>query len=359
MIKSLRARHFRCFEEVDLPDLQRINVVVGKNATGKTALLEVVRLALGGTPGVLWTMNQIRGLIPAFTQPPSREQFETIWSPYFFDFDSSNPIRTECLDSDGHQATLKVFYDPQRAVTMVPPQQGSPPIAQAIPISTIIPIAFERVDFSGRSSTLYGSVGPQGGYTLDPGPELGLVTEFFPSVWGNTQQQGAQWFSQLSLQKREKAIVEAVREEFEPSLESLTVLAPGQVPSIYASIRYLREKLPLSLMSAGINRFVMLLAAILIRGRGVLLIDEIENGLFYKTLPSLWKYMLKFAIDNDTQIFASTHSLECVRALIPTMQGVEDQFTLLRSERTNGSSRIALIQGKFLEAAIEQGVEVR
>jgi hypothetical protein len=41
------------------------------------------------------------------------------------------------------------------------------------------------------------------------------------------------------------------------------------------------------------------------------------------------------------------------------MQGHEDEFTLLRSERTNGSSTVVLLQGKFLEAAIEQGVEVR
>jgi predicted ATPase len=329
MIKSLKARHFRCFEEISIPDLRRINVLVGKNATGKSALLEVVRLALGATPGVLWAMNQIRGFIPAITQPPSREQFEAIWSPYFFDFNSNNPIYTECRDNIGRE------------------------------ISTIVPLAFERADFFARSSTLYASVNAQGGYIFDPGPELGVVTEFFPSFFSNPQQQAAQWFSQLSVQKREKGIVDAVREEFEPALENLMVLAPGPAPAIFASVRYLKEKLPLSLMSAGINKFVTLLAAILIRGKGVLLIDEVENGLYYKTLPSLWKYLLKFAVENDTQLFISTHSLECVRALIPAMSGMEEEFSLLRSERTNGSSTVAQIQGKFLEAAIEQGVEVR
>ena len=54
MIKSLHAENFRCFKELDLSGLQRVNVVVGKNATGKTALLEAIRLALGGTPNVLW-----------------------------------------------------------------------------------------------------------------------------------------------------------------------------------------------------------------------------------------------------------------------------------------------------------------
>jgi hypothetical protein len=33
MIKSLRVENFRFFKEVSVPDLQRVNVVVGKNAT--------------------------------------------------------------------------------------------------------------------------------------------------------------------------------------------------------------------------------------------------------------------------------------------------------------------------------------
>jgi ABC-type branched-subunit amino acid transport system ATPase component len=357
MLKALKAQNFRCFKEIDLNELRRVNVVVGKNATGKTALLEVVRLALGGTPTVLWVMNQSRAFYANYPQPPSREQFESIWNPYFFDFDPSNPIFTECTDSNGRKATLKVFYDEKKAVTALPPQQQqSPPIP---PFSTISPIAFERRDFAGRTSTLYGTVNLQGAYVLDPGPELGPVSEFFPSALAINPQQAAQWFSQLSVQKRTKEIVDAVRGEFEPSLEDIEVLSLGQIPTLYANVRYLKEKLPLTLLSSGINRFVALLAGILIRGRGVVLIDEIENGLFYKTLPSLWKYILKFAQENDTQVFASTHSLECVRALVGPMQGHEDDFTLLRSERTNGSSSVTLVQGKFLEAAIEQGVEVR
>jgi hypothetical protein len=357
MLKSLRVRNFRCFKEIDLPDLRRVNVIVGKNATGKTALLEALRLALGGTPGVLWALNQTRSAFFGMPQPLTKEAFESVWNQYFFDLDGSHPIFTECVDSNGRIATLKVFYDTQKSVTAVPQQQQ--PQSPNQQISTIAPLAFERTEFSGKSSTISALVNPQGGLVFEPGPELGIVVEFFPSMLANNPQQTAQWFSQLSIQKREKGIVDAVREEFEPALETLSVLSLSTVPAVYAGIRYLKEKLPLSLLSAGINKFVGLLSAVLIRGGGVVLIDEIENGIFYERLPALWKYILKFATENDVQIFASTHSLECVRALGSTMQGHEDDFTLLRSERTNGSSTISLLQGKFLEAAIEQGVEIR
>lgn len=360
MIKSLHIENFRCFREVDLPDLRRINVVVGKNATGKTALLEGARLALSGTPVSLWIMNQSRSYFVGYPPSPTREQFEAIWSPYFFDFNISKQILTECRDSNGRKASLKVFFDPQKSVTTVPQQQSPPQQTPPNP-TTIVPLAFERIDFAGGSSSLYGSVNAQGGYALDPGPELGIASELLLSSLLSNPNQAVQWFSQLSVQKREKEITDAVRDEFEPSLENLAVISLGQAPSIYASIRYLREKLPVSLLSAGITKFITLLAAILVRGRGVVLIDEIENGLFYKTLEPLWKYILKIAIKNNTQIFVTTHSQECVRALVPAMQGHEDEFALLRSERADNASdsTVTLLQGKFLEAAIEQGVEVR
>jgi ABC-type transport system involved in cytochrome c biogenesis ATPase subunit len=374
MIKSLHAENFKCFKELDLSDLERVNVVVGKNATGKTVLLEAIRLALGGTPNVLWTMNQARGFFAGVPQPITREIFESLWSPYFFNFETSNAISMDCCDSENHHATIRIFFDVQRPVTIaisvryehtaVPqqlPQQQPQQPQPVLPSSFIPPLAFERSNFSDVKSTLYASVQMQGGLNFDSGPELGSVTEIFPSsAWSFNAMLPAQMFSQLSQQQREKAIVDAVRDEFDRSLESLVVLAPAGAPvGLYVGLRYLREKLPIGYLSAGISRFIAMLSAVLIRGKGVVLIDEIENGISYKIFEPLWKYLLKFAVDNDTQIFASTHSLECVRALLPAMEGHEHEFTLLRAERMNGSSAITLVPGKFLESAIDQGVEVR
>jgi energy-coupling factor transporter ATP-binding protein EcfA2 len=360
MINSLAVRNFRCFRDLELSDLRRVNVVVGKNATGKTALLEAIRLALGGTPNVLWLMNQTRGNFAGLVQPVTKDIFESFWSPYFFNFESAKSIFTECQDNEGHLAALRVFYDMEQTKMAVPPepqlsQQQQPPLVSTGSFTP--PLAFERLSFANVRSTLYASIS-QGNMSFDGGPEIGPSTEFFPSSALNPQL-AVQMFSQLSLQQREIAIVDAVRDEFEPSLESLAVLSPSTQPGIYAGVRYLKQKLPIGNLSAGITRFVAMLSAVLLRSKGLVLIDEIENGLSYRSFPALWKYLLKFAIENDTQLFASTHSLECVRALTSAMNQHENEFTLLRAERINGSSGITLVPGEFLEAAIDQGVEVR
>jgi len=47
---------------------------------------------------------------------------------------------------------------------------------------------------------------------------------------------------------------------------------------------------------------------------GVFLIDEIENGIHYTVLPNLWRFLFRMARLHGVQIFATTHSWDCVEA---------------------------------------------
>ena len=56
------------------------------------------------------------------------------------------------------------------------------------------------------------------------------------------------------------------------------------------------------------------LLAITSQSGGVVLVDEIENGFFHTHLDVIWQAIFNYAI-YDCQIFASTHSAECLRAV--------------------------------------------
>ena len=62
MIKSFEVQNFRGFVDLKLDNLPTMNVIVGRSASGKTALLEALRLALGATPQVAWKLNALRGI---------------------------------------------------------------------------------------------------------------------------------------------------------------------------------------------------------------------------------------------------------------------------------------------------------
>jgi len=47
MYQSFHVKNFRCFDDLQLNDLARVNLIAGKNNTGKTSLLEALFLHAG------------------------------------------------------------------------------------------------------------------------------------------------------------------------------------------------------------------------------------------------------------------------------------------------------------------------
>ena len=93
---------------------------------------------------------------------------------------------------------------------------------------------------------------------------------------------------------------------------------------------------------------------------GVALIDEIENGFHYTVLPKLWQSLARVARQFEVQIFATTHSRECIEAAHHAFLEMGDtDFLLHRLERTNGSILVLTYDPEILKAALEAELEVR
>ena len=65
----------------------------------------------------------------------------------------------------------------------------------------------------------------------------------------------------------------------------------------------------------GFNRLLILASVIIDSAGGIVLIDEIENGLHYSVLADVWRIVVRTAKDYKVQIFATTHSRDCYEAL--------------------------------------------
>ena len=79
-------------------------------------------------------------------------------------------------------------------------------------------------------------------------------------------------------------------------------------------------------------------------GHGIVLIDEMENGLYFDTMYHVSESMLKTAIDSQTQLFVTTHSMEYLKVLLPLVNPSE--FCLLRTSKENGSSDVDQFDGQ-------------
>ena len=93
---------------------------------------------------------------------------------------------------------------------------------------------------------------------------------------------------------------------------------------------------------------------------GYLLIDEIDTGLHYSVLEDLWRLVIKTAVRLDAQVFATTHSRDCLHALANLLRAEPDlasQAAVHRVER--GIPTTTQYSAAELVIADHQAMEIR
>lgn len=359
MIDSLSLEKFRSFDSLHLSGLRRVNVIVGKNASGKTALLEAIKLGLDGVPGVLPWLNSMRGMQFIVAPGLTADQFKDMFADWFYEFNTDVPIVIRIIESTGKGASLRVYFDPANASTTQPTVGfHTEPASLSIP-TTIIPLAFERSDFQGQREVLLANLGPQGQFNMQAARPMGISSGFFSNAAFGIPQENATWLSRLRIEKRSEEVIEAVQRHFQ-FVRDITaeITAQGQ-GAVYADLPHLLRKIPLSIVSGGISRLFTVMLAIVTFKDGVVLVDELENGIFHDQYQLLWKSIDDLAEHNNTQLFVSTHSGDCLKAAEATIRNKPADFTLLRVLRKNGKSVVEAFRGEDLEAVLKKNGEVR
>ncbi|MFQ6120357.1 MAG: ATP/GTP-binding protein [Methanosarcinales archaeon] len=109
-------------------------------------------------------------------------------------------------------------------------------------------------------------------------------------------------------------------------------------------------------------RLLSIILAISDTQNGIVLIDEIENGFHPSSQEILWNAIFKSAKEFNVQIFATTHSMECVEAFSSSYSKISqnnDDIRLYRIERKDDDFRAVSYDHRTLEASLESEWEVR
>ena len=89
-------------------------------------------------------------------------------------------------------------------------------------------------------------------------------------------------------------------------------------------------------------------------------IDEIENGLHHSTLESVWSWLATVSAASSMQIFATTHSEECVQAACRAFSALNDPgLRVIRLDRRAGETVATVYDRNLVAAAERMGVEIR
>ena len=95
-------------------------------------------------------------------------------------------------------------------------------------------------------------------------------------------------------------------------------------------------------------------------GNGCLLIDEIDSGFHWTVMDDMWRLVVEGAHRSSVQIFATTHTYDCIKGLGKLMRSRPDLAKLIAVQKVHRKLEEAVrIPGEEIQIAVEQDIEVR
>lgn len=350
MYKSFSVKNFRGFEDLQVEPLGRVNLIAGKNNVGKTALLEALFIHSGMNPELAGRMNIWREI------RPSRDPTE-VWGPLFLNFDLDVPITMLSIDSG--ERTRKLMVEVGKAKETVIPYGGNLVDEEVGWLEGTVErgdLAFTYTDEFGKTVIGRGLL-ERDRLRFEP-PETGYSSPVIFIPARRRVPEDAERFSRLDVEGRQEQVVEVLK-VVEKRLKRLTVVPTPGRGQVYGDIGLIRA-IPLPLIGEGVARTLSILVALADAPEGRVLIDEVENGLHHRVMVAVWKGIAQYARQYDVQVFATTHSDECIRSAHLAFEELgRDEFRLHRLIRQDGKITAMTYDHEMLAAALDTGLEVR
>ncbi|ASC71694.1 ATP/GTP phosphatase [Halomicronema hongdechloris C2206] len=358
MLSSFQIRNFRCFQELKFDSLSRINLIGGKNNTGKTTLLESLFLSLGpNNPELLIRLNAFRGIQQFRIQNSSL--LEGPWKWLFRDARINSMIEIIERYTESEERRLTIAYSKFNQ-SILDIKGSAEDIPQALTTSE---------DIAGKEILLTYSIaeevyksrlftGIKGELEIERAGGIPLQKGIFLSSRTRSPSEEAERFSKAEKENKQDFILRSLR-FVEPRIKRLTLLLESGQPMIFSDIG-IGELVPLNFMGEGLSRLLSILLAIIDASNGRVLIDEVENGLHYSVLEDAWKAIQQAAQDSNVQVFATTHSLECIRAAHRAFSNDEEyDFSYHRIDRKDGSLKAKTYDCETISTSIDMNFEMR
>ena len=349
MIREIKIENFRCFEYLTIENCARLNVIVGDNGSGKTALLESIFLPLCGGAEVLARLRQQRGMDGALGG--TRDRIEAgLWGDFFHNFDFYAPVSLR-LVGDGEEARSLVMTKTYPQITLPLDGVSGSEMVQG-------PVLLTWTDGRGRPRAVQPQVTAQGLVFPDTGEDLPNFHHYAANQTVGSSEV-AFLFSEISKFGDDIAFISEFSAIYE-NVKNVSIQIHAGAPVLFVTLANRPQKIPLPNVSGAINKVMALLLVMASRRRSVITVDEIENGIHHSRMEDVWRAILLFMRKFDSQLFVTTHSLECLSALARAAgRGLED-ISLWRMERDNlGSPQVVQFSGNEFAAGMEYNEEVR
>ena len=370
MLTALQLTGFRSFDSYRADDLAQVNLLVGKNNCGKTTILEALEiLTQGGHPNVIAGCLSRRGE-SAPSEGDDSERYLDISHLFYrhlcepgsllkiVGFDSKGESFVKCSTVVSSEVPTDLFGLRQTALFDVDNDAERDLWFQIETSSFPKPIVLPLTSFGGLNLRRW----------MRP-PWERLAEEGKPVIFLTTVRLDNLTLSQLwdavALTPEEDQVTAALR-IIDPDLERIAFLSldsnrrSRQAGNVFVKLAGTDTRVPLGTMGDGVQRLLNVSLALIRSRSGVALIDEIDTGFHYSVMTRMWEMVIGTAQRLGVQVFATTHSQDCVSALASLQRERPDLGSLVRVHRIErGEPCSVMYTPEEIEIAAEQYVEIR
>lgn len=368
-LPSLTIEGFRGIKSLSIPRLGQVTLLSGKNAVGKTTVLEAVQLyATRGYPEVIRNIlrdrNELILLIDEYGDEISVLDVESLFYRRLLSSDSY--ISIGIPEDEESQLSIKIDASPQEnqrngfdddysddAQEMVLHVEFRGGTVREVPLHSL------QQPYVPRSSEIIRTLA-----RVSNGNSH-ITCEFLgPSALDNRVID--RMWNKVALTDNETSAIKALRLVYGNEIRAIAIVG-GTGSNIGLSNRYPIVKIdgharpvPLRSLGDGATRIFSVALALANSQGGFLVIDEAENGIHHSVQRDFWHMVIRTAQENDVQVIATTHSWDCVVGFGEALRSIEDEAGLLvHLSRYDDSIRATEYSGEDLQTAIRHGTEVR
>lgn len=376
-LDSLEILNYRAFRSLKIERLGNVNLIVGKNSVGKSALLEALRLyASQGAPEVIGDLLQERDEWSSRNEwsprTGSAQEIEKAVLPVTNLFygrplldPTLNSIRIGPAGLSAKTLTLEVEWFVRKTDDL-----GQSTLVRASSPATDVPdwladeveprLVVQYNSDKGQIFRLDRDRDWSRRYSRSVLDRPRQVSEpAFVPVNGLTREEMVRRWEQISLLPEAEFAISAAQ-IIVPAVQKLDIIGREYSPVVKAKLLDVEQPVPVRSLGEGVIRLFGLALALATAQDTLLLVDEIDSGLHHSVQVEMWRLIFTVAERLNVQVFATTHSWDCVAAFQQVAAEDHQQDGMLIRLQKEGDEIVpVLVDEETLTIVTREQIEIR
>lgn len=290
-LQKISIQKYKGVADITIDNLNRINVIVGDNNSGKTSFLEAVYLLIN--------QNNLDGYFDLCRRRSKMAQLNINWLINEF----GNNVK---INGVFDKTSIGVYYELN--------EEDNSELNKASYLSTLFVKGNIEQNTLESQARLFEDRNQEVFYSrIESVCRMSMSTPFYSNLTETILAAHAESVKTRSISK----ILSFIRNNIDSKIEDIILSDDNGLKRFYVTHSDFPERsIDITQFGDGLQRIFNISLHFALAINGILLIDEFENAIHYQLLERFTKFIQELSKEFNVQLFITTHSKECLDAFV-------------------------------------------